>query len=183
MKTNVSLVLTNTVAYSYDLYFDLSDGYTIDAYEGIDTPVEIYAYVMNSQGVMGVYPELISIVYTADTGASNETGIFTKEDLAISPGEEVGVSVVATFSDGSTLKGTTVVYADYIQPTFMPTRIDNTTLGQTGLEQDPVMQDQRSTEDDLQYGGDENSNSIETDSMSEGNLLEEIPEKYEDGIR
>ena len=182
MKTNVSLVLTNTVAYSYDLYFDLSDGYTIDAYEGIDTPVEIYAYVMNSQGVIGVYPELISIVYTADTGASNETGIFTKEDLDISPGEEVGVSVVATFSDGSTLQGTTVVYADYIQPTFMPTRIV-VTIEQTDLDRELVSQDQQSTEDNLQYVGGKNSNSIEIDSMSDGNLLEEIPEKYEDGIR
>ena len=35
-QATVSLTFVNTAAYSYDLYFDLPDGYTIDAYE--DSP-------------------------------------------------------------------------------------------------------------------------------------------------
>jgi len=64
----------------------------------------------------------------------------------------------------------------------MPTRIV-VTIEQTDLDRELVSQDQQSTEDNLQYVGGKNSNSIEIDSMSDGNLLEEIPEKYEDGIR
>ena len=142
-QADVPLILINTVAYAYDLFFSDPEGYFIDAYEGIDIPVEIYAYVMDSQGMLSIYPELVSLVYMADSGVSNETGVFTKEDLNISPGEEVGVTVIATFIDGSTLYGSTVVYADYIQPTLMPTRSE-TSLEQVDLKQNSAIKDQSS---------------------------------------
>jgi hypothetical protein len=90
--------------------------YCIDAYDGIDFPVYICAYVEDGQGVEVTAPELVSLVYTADSGASNTTGIFTKEELEISPGEETHVTATALLSDGTELNEAVLVYAPYIHP-------------------------------------------------------------------
>jgi hypothetical protein len=103
--------LTTTTLYS--LYFSDS-GYWIDAYEGMNFPVYIDAYVADEYGVQVTEPELVSIVYTADSGVSNTTGIFTKEDLDISPGEMTFITAMALLSNGVILEEATVVDARYI---------------------------------------------------------------------
>ena len=98
----------------YTLYFGGED-YWIDAYENMDYPVYIEAYVEDDQGTLVTAPELVSLVYTADSGVHNTTGIFTKEDLDISPGEQTNVTATAVLSNGIILQETTVVDAPYIQ--------------------------------------------------------------------
>jgi hypothetical protein len=96
------------------LYFS-GDDYWLDAYEGMDFPVYIYAYVEDGQGVVVTAPELVSMVYTSDSGVSNTTGKFTKEDLEISPGEETYVTATATLNNGTILQEVVLVVAPYIQ--------------------------------------------------------------------
>jgi hypothetical protein len=63
-----------------------------------------------------IHPKIIvSLIYTSESGASNTTGIFSKEDLQISPGEETYVTAAAKLSDGTSLKEAVRVYAPYIE--------------------------------------------------------------------
>jgi subtilisin family serine protease len=103
-----------TEAIPYTLYFDSEYGYIIDAYEGINVPVYICAYVEDEQGSLVTAPELASLEYTSDSGVTNTSGIFSKEDLEILPGEQTYVTARATFSNGKFLEERTLVDAPYI---------------------------------------------------------------------
>jgi len=53
-------------------------------------------------------------VYTADSGVSNSSGIFSKEDLAIAPGEMTFVTATALLNNGVILEEATIITAPFI---------------------------------------------------------------------
>jgi hypothetical protein len=79
--------------------------------------VYINAYVTDRKGHRVTWPELVSIVYTSDSGLSNTTGEFTQEELDLySWDEPTGVTATATFSDGTILQKSVLVYIIRIPP-------------------------------------------------------------------
>jgi uncharacterized repeat protein (TIGR02543 family) len=102
----------------YILYFDEPYGYYI-ANDGW-APVEISAYVMDGKGTPITAAELLSIVYTAESGVKNTTGLFTLEDLNLGNEDDylcnTTVTAVAALKNGTVLRETVDVYMLFIPP-------------------------------------------------------------------
>jgi hypothetical protein len=100
--------------------FEPCDWYVIDV-NSTDT-VYIYAFVLDGQGDIVSGPEVVSVVYVADSGAQNTTGEFTLDDLEIDvwgwyyPTNTTYVTAIATLSNGTILQEQALVEAMAIQP-------------------------------------------------------------------
>jgi hypothetical protein len=125
LTATAALTLTktgNANTYSLDFYYD---GWPCNCYYYIDYTTEysviINAKAKNNLGAFVTGPELLSIVYKADTGAENTSGEFTVDELELDPWGYPGkyeayITATATFSDGTVLQKVACVEALVIPP-------------------------------------------------------------------
>jgi glutamyl endopeptidase len=102
-------------------YYDDNEGsyyYYIDV-NSTDT-INLCAYVLDSEGEIVTWPELISVEYVSDSEVMNTTGEFTLEELGIHAWgwypSVTYVTVTAILSDSTVLQGLARVEATAIQP-------------------------------------------------------------------
>ena len=122
LSASVPLVLSGGSANTYSLVFyrlfwdeyEPCDHFLLDI-TSTDTAY-IYAHVLDSQWDFVTAPELVSIVYTSDSGVENTTGEFTMDELEIDPygwygSSETYVTAIATLSDGTVLQESLLIWA------------------------------------------------------------------------
>ena len=82
-------------------FFDEYEGYFIDMYSPI---VCISAYVLDGDGYLVEWPDLVSTVYLSDSGIQNTTGEFEMEELEIMGYGPTWVTVEVILSDNTIIQ-------------------------------------------------------------------------------